>query len=517
VRRLCGYGWYAAGPKLHVTLKGHVMVRAGRCVLPAVLSLCNVTPASAQSVEMSYDAALDRSDRVAPAVAAADHAANAARAVERSLSTLDRPIVTASVQYVAYEKTLSLDLSGRRREAVDNTLNFLGGIPSTVPPEFQSIASDIVGRISEAVPELLSALPDEYSVEYGDEAFRPTVQGVLPIYTGGAIPAIKRGARAGTALGEARLQSARDLTQVNLIRAYFGQLTAEALAESTRVSLEALDGLLSDAIKLEAEGFIPRARRLEAQVARDAAAQQYERAALALNSARIDLASLLEVEEVRPTTPLFVVSSPLPPSGQFVGDGDDLPQIREADAATSVAGAAVDLAKAQLRPQAYAFGEYNLDRSSALPIEPDWIVGVGVRYTLFSNVGRSHALTAAREQAAVAEETARGARQASRSATLRAWNLVESARRSFLLLDSNIAAATENLRVQRISFREGEGSVTEVTGAEAALATARTQRVAAAYEYVLALAALLSASGRLSTFPEYLVSADIRLPIGVPQ
>ena len=437
--------------------------------------------------------------------------------MEKSLSTLNRPIVTVAAQYVAYEKTLSLDLSGQRREAVDDTLNYLNGIPSIVAPPFQAIAADIVNRISSAVPELFSSIPDELSFDFRQDSFRPTVQGIVPIYTGGAIAAVKREAEAGTALSEAQLQSARDLTEVNLIRAYFGQIAAEALASSSSESLKALDELLSDAIKLEAEGIIPGARRLEAQVARDAAARQYERAVFALASARTDLASLLEVEEVQPTTPLFVNSSPLPPSAQFLGGEDDLPQTREAEAASAAAGAAADLARARLRPQAYAFGEYNLYPSNALPTEPDWIVGVGVRYTLFSNIGRESAVTAARQQEAAARETARGARESGRSATLRAWNLVESARRSFLLLDSSIVAATENLRVQRVSFREGEGTVTEVTGAEAALATARTQRVATAYEYVLALAALLSASGRLPVFPDYLAAADVRLPTGLSE
>ncbi len=484
-----------------------------RIALLAVSALGSASAATADPVAMSFTAALERTDRVDPALSAAKHAQSAARLTEESLSTLNRPIVTVSAQYVEYQKTLSLDLTGPRRDALDSSNSFLDSIPSSVAPEFQTIASDIVGRISQALPGLFAALPSDVSYRFRQSVFRPTVQGILPIYTGGAIAAIKRGAAAGTALGEARTRSARDLVRVNLIRAYFGQLAAASLEDSTRESLAALDDLLSDAIKLELAGFVPRARRLEAQVARDAAERQYERAVLAHDSARSDLASLLEEEGVTPTTPLFVQTAPLPPPSTFLGGEDDLPQTREADAATAVARAGVDLAKARQRPQAFAFGEYNLNRSNALPVEPDWIVGVGVRYTLLSNIGRSQSVAAAREQEAAAAETARGARQTSRAATLRAWNLVESARRSFVSLDSSLAAAAENLRVQQISFREGEGTVTAVTGAEAALAAARTQRVATAYEYELALAALLTASGKLDAFPQYLAGANVRIPI----
>lgn len=66
--------------------------------------------------------------------------------------------------------------------------------------------------------------------------------------------------------------------------------------------------------------------------------------------------------------------------------------------------------------------------------------------------------------------------------------------------------------MQEIAFREGEATMTAVLAAEAALATARTQRAAIAYEYDLALAALLSASGQLDTFADHIAGADIHLP-----
>lgn len=122
-----------------------------------------------------------------PVLSAAKHAQSAARLTEESLSTLNRPIVTVPAQYVEYEKTLSLDLTGPRRDALDSTDSFLDSIPGSVAPEFQAIASDIVGRISQALPGLFAALPSDVSYRFRQSVFRPTVQGILPIYTGGAI------------------------------------------------------------------------------------------------------------------------------------------------------------------------------------------------------------------------------------------------------------------------------------------------------------------------------------------
>lgn len=462
---------------------------------------------------MSLNAAMQRLERTSPALDGADHAVTAARETQAALSTLNRPIISVSAQYLEYQKTLSVDLTGSKQAALDSTQDYLGTLPSTLPPAFQEIAGVITGRIAQALPSLFSSLPDSLSYRYRDQVFRPTVQAVMPLYTGGAISAIKEAGAAGTDLAEARAAQTGDLARLNLIRVYFGQITAASLLLSARQSRDALDKLLDDAGKLEAEGLLPRARTLEAQVARDSAERVFQRALIADDIARDDLARLLEVEGVTPSSPLFILSAPLLPATTFLDGENRLPQTLEADAAGRVARAGVSLAKSRYLPQAYAFGEYNLNRDNALPTEPDWVVGVGVRFTLLSNIDRAHSLAAARASAAAAEDKAREARKTAASAILRAWDLVESARRSFLLLDSSIAATEENLRVQRVSFSEGEGTVTQVLGAEAALFAARAQRAATAYEYDLALAALLVSSGRLDDFPGYLAKADIRLPL----
>jgi len=471
----------------------------------------NSQPVDPAATAMSFEAANRRLESVSATLSGADHATRAARETAAAVATLNRPVISVSAQYLEYQKTLSIDLTGARQEALDDTQGFLSGLPATVPPAYQDIVGDITGRISQALPGLFAAIPDELSYRYRDDVFRPTVQAVLPLYTGGAITAVKQGAAAGSDMAAARAAQARDLARISLIRSYFGQLAAQSLEDSARETRDALDKLLDDTRRLEAEGFVPRARTLEAQVARDTAERAWQRARLAHQSARSDLARLLEVDAVQPTTGLFVLTRPLDPAPAFLERDSDIPQTRQADAAARVARAGVDIARSRYRPQAFAFGEYNLSRDNALPTDPDWVVGVGVRYTLLSNIDRGHALTAAQANAAAASDAAREARNIAIGATLRAWDLVEAARRSFVLLDSSLAAARENLRVQQIAFREGEGTLTTVLGAEAALAAARSQRIATAYEYDLALAGLLAASGQLDGFADYLARADIRL------
>lgn len=459
---------------------------------------------------LTFAEAQARLDRTSPALSGLAHGVDAAREAQAAVATLHRPIVSAAAQYIAYQKTLSVDLTGPKQQAQSDVDGFLTALPGQLPPAWQDIASGIVGRISQALPGLFAAIPDSLSYRYRDEVFHPTVQGVLPLYSGGAFPAVQRAAAAGVELAQARAASAQDAARINLVRLYFGQQAATALALAARDTRDALASLADDAAKAERAGVTPHATTLEAAVARDTAERALQRALLEESAARDELALALETGAVQPVTPLFVRSRPLDPVASYV-DADRLPRTREADAATSLAGAGVDLARSRYRPQAFAFGEYNLNRDRALPTEPDWIVGVGARITLLSNVDRGHLLSAARAQEAAARDGAREARRLGETAVHRAWTLAEGARRSFLLLETNLAAAQENLRVRRVAFREGESTLTAVLGAEAALATARTQRIATAYEYDLALAGLLAAAGRLDRFDEAMAGADIRL------
>ncbi len=191
-----------------------------------------------------------------------------------------------------------------------------------------------------------------------------------------------------------------------------------------------------------------------------------DRAESDYRSAVDGLANLVHSPDVvAPTTGLFVSSASLGSVGQFVDAAEtDHPALRQARAGIDAARQEVNLTHSQRLPSVYAFGEYNLYRHDELVTEPDWIFGVGVHYTLFSNIDRSKAEGAARERQHVAEAAERQIHVDLKTSITQAYDLVEAARRQFLALDSSLAAATEALRVQEISFREGEATSAEVIG-----------------------------------------------------
>ncbi|MGL4542790.1 MAG: TolC family protein [Polymorphobacter sp.] len=477
-----------------------------------VLLMVAASPAraAAEPLRLSYADAQARFERASGALGAAAADVSASELEAASLNTLGRPVIGVSAQVIEYQKTLGLDLTGTREAAGSAINSLLGSLPGQFPPEFGSIVSQVTDKIGAALPGVLGVIPDTLRFQSRETVFRPTVTAALPLYTGGAIPAVKAGAQADVDAARAKAGLTRNLSDVRLAAAYFGVQLAEQLHVTAQTALTGLNQYLHDARAMERQGVLAHANVLMVEVARDAAARAVDRSARDQQIAAETLAQLVDVPGgVTVTTPLFVNRGALLPMQTYVAAAlGENPLIQGAAAAQKLAGAGSAMARSRQLPQAYAFAEYSFNPTDAIPIDPDWIVGVGVRYTLLSGSDRGKALAAARMRERAAVDASREARTTVEIETRRSYAIVDNARRAYLLLDTNIVAANENLRVQQIAFREGESTVTALLDARTALSLAQSQRAAAAFEYDLALVALLAASNRGHEFASYVDAAD---------
>src|SRR6185503_5917008 len=116
------------------------------------------------------------------------------------------------------------------------------------------------------------------------------------------------------------------------------------------------------------------------------------------------------------------------------------------------AAQAVRVRQAELKPQLYAFGQYDLYKHDALLTDSDWAFGIGLQYLAVTGNGRRDRVIAAREDYNQTASSIRDVRERLETAVNRAWNDLETARQNFLLLESSIANAQENVRLQDLSF-----------------------------------------------------------------
>lgn len=465
------------------------------------------TPALAQTA-LDYRTAEAAMAKTPAGTAAADADLRAAEHQAKAVAHLYRPTVTASASVVAYEKSLSIDLTGPKDQFVGDAQSYLAGLPDQFPPAYADIAAMVAGRIGQALPGLLAPIPDQYDYTQRDVVVRPNITAIMPIYTGGALEAVTDAAKAQVTMAQGGRDLARGASGLRLAEAYFGAQLARQLEVSTRQTLASAERHLGDVRAMEREGVVPHSLTLEAVVARDAAQRANDRARRDADMAELALARLTGTANPAPSTPLFVNATPLPPLTAWTGDAPRNGQLTLAEGAEQLAAAGERGARATMRPSVYAFGSVNAVRKQSLPVDPDWIVGATVRIPLVSAVNRRELVAAAQARREAARLRAADARTRTEGEIEKTWLMADNARRAFASIASSVAAAEENLRVKQIGFREGVGTAAEVTDARTALGLARAQRATAAYEYVLSLAALLAASGQSERFVDYAEAPD---------
>ncbi|CAM4117335.1 transporter [Stenotrophomonas indicatrix] len=451
----------------------HRALGAAGLALLASLPLAAAAQTSAPPA-LEWEQARQRLEQVSDALAAADAGVRNKEDLHEATRLLRLPEITGEVRRLQFQKTLTLPLGS-------------------------------LAPVAEAF-----GIDSPLSFTERDWRTRPVVTAVLPLYTGGLIPAAQRAAGAASEQASAEREAQRQSLTVQLAQAYFGQRLAEQAVVVRRDVRDGLNRHLSDAEKLEREGFATRAQRLQATVARDKAEREYQKTLNDLATLKAALATLLRSGgDVQPLSPLFVQRAPLEPVATFERTAQARqPQIARLRAIVAQAEQGVRVQQAKLKPTVFLFGQYDFRRRDEMLTDPDWAFGIGLKYTFLSPNSRPAQISAARAQQEQAEAGLREAENQVALGVRKAWNELETARQQFVLLDSSIVQADENLRLQELAFREGQATSLDVIDARLGLGGARVERAQAAYQYDIALAQLLEVSGQMDRFEDHRRRAD---------
>lgn len=454
--------------------------------LTACLLAAQAMAADLPAKPINYAEASSRLDAVSDAMKAADALRDSRADTAASLASLNLPTVSLAVQAFRYQKTIE-----------SASLPALDDVTANGQP------------IPKPIQDFLGSLPN-VKFSYTQDVVRPVISALWPIYTGGKISSAQEGAKALQRQAEALAEHAHDTEQVKLATLYFGQRLAEQLQQVRCQVRDGMEQHLSNAQALEKQGMATRAQRMQVEVARDNSVRGCQQAGRTLESARIALANLLRTEQALTlSSPLFLITRPLDSRDTYVKRADERnAQLRSLDAQTEGAAQAERAERAKWKPEVFVLGEYNLKRDHQVLIDPDWIVGIGVRYELFSNIDRQKGISAARRLREAAQDAANEARTQVRTAVATAYEALMGAREQYDMLQSTEALARENVRIQALAFREGQGTATEMIDAENLLAGALAERAAAAYNFDVTLAQLLDATGQMDQYPTLMRSAE---------
>lgn len=338
------------------------------------------------------------------------------------------------------------------------------------------------------------------------DVFTSSIRAIWPIFTGGRINAAQDIAQGKTDQAKYMLAMQQQAKFEDLSRFYFGVVLAKNVLQ-TRTEVEnGLKRHYQHAVKLEQQGQIARVERLQAQVAYDKAKVERQSSLRDLEIAQVALTQLLKQSTpVTPSTGLFINNS-LPPMSAFVDKTlATYPGLHILDAKRKQAGGLIDVEKGKYYPEVYLYGDYNLHDSGSLAatMAPDWAVGVGVSVPLIDNSGRSGKLSAAHSMVTQVNHLQAQAQQDLTVLVEKTYREAKQALEKYNGLASSLALANENSALREKAFGQGLSTSLDVVDAELFVASIKTQRLAAAYQYVACLTRLLAISGEMNTFKNY--------------
>lgn len=440
--------------------------------------------------------------QVSPKLAANQAAIASSEYQTEALSTLDRPFVFAQLSASTYKVQEDVDLSSLRNEII-NGVNTVGNDINSMTPDVPP--SPVLPNFGEMLGE---RIPESYDFERSGSTSGVGLGFAWPIYTAGRTDSLTGASNARTQ--EAIADSLLDKNELynTLIERYFkAQLAiiAAYLREDAYDTLQQTDYM---AKRLFEEGFISRVDRLEAQSALADAKSESIKANNDARLAMIALQRLLRTEyRIKPTTPLFVSSRPLPDVSYF----QDLalaqhPGLQKVAAKRAQAQQLHALSDTGYKPTVMLYGFSQVER------DPSWIAGVSASWKLWGGLDKTASLASSSAKIRQADLSEIEVSDNLLLLVEKNWNDVNNAQARYQALQSNVDLAAEVLRLRRLGLQEGVNTTIEVVQAQTQALKARTEQAQTANDYVQALAALMQSTGTPLAFNAYLNAADIRLP-----
>lgn len=134
---------------------------------------------------------------------------------------------------------------------------------------------------------------------------------------------------------------------------------------------------------------------------------------------------------------------------------------------------------------------------------PSWYVGVGMTMPLLDNTGSYQKFQASKiAQLEVSQIKAQAIKDISLLVE-KTYKEALQAKEFYFVLNSSIALAEENLKLQEQAFKQGMGTSTKVVDARNLLSKAKIEQQSIAYKYILSIAKLMALSDQIQNFEQY--------------
>lgn len=435
--------------------------------------------------ELSFEQALHKMQGTNKGLSAAHFEVSQQRFQRKAARGLYFPKVGLNARYSRIDEAISIDLNEIRSALLfihqDNS-----GLGSLLPP-FETIVQD-------------------------KEFWNTQASVTWPIYTGGRIVAANRAAEAQLNESKEKLVEIESGLMTELVTRYFGLRLSMAVAE---VRKEVLDGMrqhLATAKALEETGMVPRTERLHAEVFHAEADREYKKALRKIEIVETSLNNTVSGSgTIQPTSKLFVVKEIAPISEFRVKAIDNNPVLKQIASKRELAHQGYRKERSRYFPEVFLFGNKELYKDDLTILEPQWVAGIGVNFSLFEGFSRHNRIKAALAgERRVADLEIKAEQDITTLVEERYHELINALEQ----YESTVASyqfAEEYLRVRLRAFEEGMGVSLNVVDAQLAFSRVQIDRLTAMYDFDVSLARLLETSGRSAFFETYRNRNDVEI------
>ncbi|TDO03943.1 TolC family protein [Sunxiuqinia elliptica] len=450
----------------------------------------------------------------------AEYQMNEKAAELKAAKGLRAPKVSLTGTAVQMADPLHLDLTPVR-DAITPLYSALGhfgnfsGVPNPDPgtnqlmptlPDDMSTAA-MRAKLLEGLDHVNAAEWDQMIQEKQFASLSASV--VWPLFTGGKINAANEAARIHEE--EAGLQKEQKQAELlsELVTRYYGLVLSREAEKVREQVLDAMEKHLYDAEKLTEEGQIAQVEKLHAEVAKADAERELQKARRQSQIVERSLQNTLAMEpteSIVPANRLFILSE-VGEESQFVELAKtNSPLLKQVDSKKELSKTGVKLEKSDYMPTVALTGMYDIANKDLSPYVPEWLVGVGVKWTLFDGAARTRKVQAAKHRVSQVEEAGLKAEDDIETVIRKLHQQLSMQLEQHESLKKSLTFAEAYLESKDRAFHEGLATSSDVVDARLLVAKFKIEQLQAMYQYDVALASLMQICGVPAQFNNYLTS-----------
>jgi outer membrane protein TolC len=427
------------------------------------------------------------------------------------------PVVSLNASAVSMSEMLHLDLNPIK-DAITPLYSTLGtyGVFSGVPnpdPATNPVAPTLPDNISTKIvrDKLLEGGGQIANADWDrviqEKNFATVSAGfVWPVFTGGKIKSANEAAAVNVSISQQEMKVAEGTLLTELAARYYGLTLGIEVLKVREQMFNTMDKHYSNAQKLFDNGIIAKVELLNAAVARNEAERELKQAKRNIEIIRAGLEATLSFDStvyVLPASKLFI-NKELPNLSHWVETAyTNNPQLKQIEGKRELIDIKNQVDKGSYLPTIAMMGNYNLADKNLSPYIPDWLVGVGMKWTVFEGLGRKNKIKAGetiRSQVDFAEQKA----QADLKAYLtKLYEELQIQMEQKTELEGTLELAREYAASTEKAFNEGLSTSTVVVEAQTKVAQVKAMRLKVFYDYDVTLATLLQTAGAPADYLQF--------------